>query len=165
MHPGYGFLSESPKLPIALSQHQPGGKSIVFIGPSPNSLRIASDKMLSRDLATSLNIPVAPGRYISSSDEILTFSRSLRQGTANGYPLIIKALDGGGGRGIRIVHHEDEVDEAFQRLVISWTFLACRVFFVKKVCFPNASLVDVSEKVRLGKHLSKRRSQVLVGSM
>ncbi|KAF4616510.1 hypothetical protein D9613_008775 [Agrocybe pediades] len=103
IHPGYGFLSESPALPLALDS------SITYIGPSPSTLRIASDKMLSRDLADSLNIPIAPGRRVQSAHEAQDFARSI------GYPVIIKALDGGGGRGIRIVNEEGSLEEAFKR--------------------------------------------------
>ncbi|KAF8970403.1 hypothetical protein BDZ97DRAFT_1914705 [Flammula alnicola] len=85
LHPGYGFLSESPALPLALAK----AGSIIFVGPSPETLQISSDKMLSRDLATSLG--------------------------GVGYPVMIKALDGGGGRGIRVVEAETGVDEAFKR--------------------------------------------------
>ncbi|KAF9554220.1 hypothetical protein CPC08DRAFT_753802 [Agrocybe pediades] len=105
VHPGYGFLSENPALPLALDS------SITYIGPSPSTLRIASDKMLSRDLADSLNVPIAPGRRVQSSHEARDFARS------TGYPVIIKALDGGGGRGIRIVNEEGLLEEAFKRCI------------------------------------------------
>ncbi|KAG6831427.1 hypothetical protein H0H92_010640 [Tricholoma furcatifolium] len=103
LHPGYGFLSESPALASALPP------SIVFIGPSIDTLRISSDKLLSRDLATSLGVRVASGRRVSSIEDVHTFLR------AEGLPVMIKALDGGGGRGIRIVRGIEEVEEAFNR--------------------------------------------------
>lgn len=106
VHPGYGFLSESPKLSAALSSHNP---PITFIGPSPHTLRVASDKMLSRELASSLSVAISPGRRVASSEDILHFAANVP------YPLMIKALDGGGGRGIRIVSTAEEVDEAFKR--------------------------------------------------
>lgn len=86
-----------------------GPISITFIGPSPETLRISSDKILSRELATSLNVKVASGTRVSSSTDVHHFAQRI------GYPVMIKALDGGGGRGIRIVRAGDEVEEAFKR--------------------------------------------------
>ncbi|RXW22219.1 hypothetical protein EST38_g3634 [Candolleomyces aberdarensis] len=106
VHPGYGFLSENPELSQALSKCAP---AITFVGPSPDTLRIASDKMLSRELATALKVNIAPGRRVSSSQDVLAFGQQV------GYPVMIKALDGGGGRGIRVVSRAEEVDEAFKR--------------------------------------------------
>ncbi|KAJ2932220.1 hypothetical protein H1R20_g4871, partial [Candolleomyces eurysporus] len=106
VHPGYGFLSENPELSQSLSKCAP---AITFVGPSPDTLRIASDKMLSRELATALKVNIAPGRRVSSSQDVLTFGQQV------GYPVMIKALDGGGGRGIRVVSRAEDVDEAFNR--------------------------------------------------
>ncbi|RDB30517.1 Pyruvate carboxylase [Hypsizygus marmoreus] len=103
LHPGYGFLSESPSLTLTLPE------SIVFIGPSPETLNIASDKLLSRDLAAKLGVTIAAGRRALSSEDVRAFGR------VEGYPVMIKALDGGGGRGIRIVEAEEGIEEAFNR--------------------------------------------------
>lgn len=103
VHPGYGFLSENPALASALPVR------IVFIGPSIETLRISSDKLLSRALATSLAVKVAAGCDVSSSEDIRAFAH------AKGLPVMIKALDGGGGRGIRLVNSLDEIEEAFKR--------------------------------------------------
>ncbi|KAJ3558989.1 hypothetical protein NP233_g11373 [Leucocoprinus birnbaumii] len=108
VHPGYGFLSESPGLATALAQLNP---PVTFVGPAPDALRLAGDKMLSRDLATSLGVEVAPGTRVGSSDDVRAFAT--RSGV--GYPIMIKALDGGGGRGIRVVREASEVEEAFKR--------------------------------------------------
>jgi biotin carboxylase len=67
--------------------------------------------MLSRELAATLNIKVAPGTRVASSDDV----RSFVEHPGVGYPVMIKALDGGGGRGIRIVGQQSDVDEAFRR--------------------------------------------------
>ncbi|KIJ47347.1 hypothetical protein M422DRAFT_45881 [Sphaerobolus stellatus SS14] len=64
LHPGYGFLSENPALPLALAK-----TSVVFVGPSPDTLKRAADKMLSRELADSLDVQIAPGKRINSADE------------------------------------------------------------------------------------------------
>lgn len=70
--------------------------------------------MRSRDLAMSLNVQVAQGTGVASNGEVRTFAA---RGDV-GYPIIIKALDGGGGRGIRVVQNDSEVDEAFKRYPI-----------------------------------------------
>lgn len=90
---------------------------MTFIGPSPSTLRIASDKMLSRDLAISLGVPVAPGKHVSSAESVKAFAHETQVNSTGkvGYPLMIKALDGGGGRGIRVAQHEGDVEEAFKR--------------------------------------------------
>ncbi|KAF8055292.1 carboxylase:pyruvate/acetyl-coa/propionyl-CoA [Lyophyllum atratum] len=105
LHPGYGFLSESPALQQALPA------SIVFIGPSIETLRTSSDKLLSRNLATSLGIEIAAGTRVTSYHDVHAFAR------AEGFPVMIKALDGGGGRGIRIVDSDDGIQEAFNRCI------------------------------------------------
>ncbi|KAF8639477.1 hypothetical protein AX17_001497 [Amanita inopinata Kibby_2008] len=104
IHPGYGFLSENPILATETLK-----SSLTFIGPSPGTLRIASDKLLSRELATSLGVPVAPGRQINSATDVKDFAQTV------GYPIMIKALDGGGGRGIRLVDLDENLDEAYKR--------------------------------------------------
>jgi len=108
VHPGYGFLSESPDLANDLSQLDP---PITFIGPTVSTLRLAGDKMLSRDLVNSLGIPIAEGTRVFSSEDVRSFA-ALPQVN---YPIMIKALDGGGGRGIRLVDDASSADEAFKR--------------------------------------------------
>lgn len=110
VHPGYGFLSESPKF---ASLFRPGpSSSITFIGPSVETLKIASDKMLSRELAVSLGVSVAPGTRVSSVEDVHQFVNHVGSTV---YPIVIKALDGGGGRGIRIVNNAAEVADAYKR--------------------------------------------------
>ncbi|KAF5370378.1 hypothetical protein D9758_006908 [Tetrapyrgos nigripes] len=104
IHPGYGFLSESTELALACQE-----AGITFIGPTVDTLRVASDKMKSRQLAISLGVKVAPGDRIRSPEDVIQLGESV------GYPIMIKALDGGGGRGIRIVEGSGEVEDAFKR--------------------------------------------------
>lgn len=115
VHPGYGFLSESPKFASLFGSYpadsKSSGKPISFVGPSVEVLEIASDKMRSRELATSLGVPVAPGAHVASADDVQTFAKG------NGFPVVVKALDGGGGRGIRLVNTTDEIENAFQRCI------------------------------------------------
>ncbi|KAI0646556.1 hypothetical protein C8Q79DRAFT_909308 [Trametes meyenii] len=122
VHPGYGFLSESPGLASLLQtpgSPQAAGTTvdaanIVFVGPSVETLEIASDKMRSRELATSQGVPVAPGTHVSSVEDVRQFVGALRE---QAFPVVIKALDGGGGRGIRLVYTKDEIEDAFRRCV------------------------------------------------
>jgi pyruvate carboxylase len=104
IHPGYGFLSESSEFALACQE-----AGIIFIGPSVETLCIASDKMKSRELAISLGIKVAPGYRVSSPEDVIRLGKSM------GYPIMIKALDGGGGRGIRIVDGPGQAEDAFKR--------------------------------------------------
>ncbi|TBU31410.1 hypothetical protein BD311DRAFT_656741 [Dichomitus squalens] len=113
VHPGYGFLSESPKLAALFSTPHPNeSASIIFVGPSVETLKIASDKMLSRELATSIGVPTAPGIRVSSVADVHQFIEKLGPCP---FPIILKALDGGGGRGIRLVNAAGDVENAFQR--------------------------------------------------
>lgn len=105
IHPGYGFLSEN--IDFAKRCEEEG---IIFIGPNSEHLDMFGDKVKARAQAVNAGIPVIPGSgTIHSIDEVLAF------GEANGYPLIIKATLGGGGRGMRIVNEKEEVVEAYNR--------------------------------------------------
>ncbi|THH30560.1 hypothetical protein EUX98_g3628 [Antrodiella citrinella] len=117
VHPAYGFLSENADFAALLSQVANDGSSpITFVGPPSDVLRTTSDKMLARNLAASLNVHVAPGIHVQSVPEVLSFVQSqVSQSHTAGYPVILKALDGGGGRGIRIVYQASELEDAFKR--------------------------------------------------
>ncbi len=96
IHPGYGFLSENPALPRACEKF-----GITFVGPSADLLEALGDKTAARKLAQKANIPVVPGtpEPVSATDpDIETIAQQI------GYPLIIKAAFGGGGRGMRVVN-------------------------------------------------------------
>lgn len=99
IHPGYGFLSENSQFAAACSEHE-----ITFIGPSPDSMRTMGSKAAARNLAQSVGVPVVPGvdgdgkseaELISAAEEI-------------GYPVLIKASAGGGGKGMRVAWSQDE---------------------------------------------------------
>ena len=102
IHPGYGFLSEN--IHFARRCEEEG---IIFIGPKSEHLDMFGDKVKAREQAIKANIPVIPGTDgpDSSLDEVEDF------GKQHGYPIIIKASLGGGGRGMRIVHDAREVSE------------------------------------------------------
>ncbi len=103
VYPGYGFLSENPK--FAEIVERSGAK---FIGPSSEVLMKIGDKVLAKKVAKKVGLPLVPG-----SDEPLEFTDALKLAAKIGYPVVIKAAAGGGGRGIRIIRDEKELREKF----------------------------------------------------
>ncbi|MCY9695437.1 pyruvate carboxylase [Paenibacillus alginolyticus] len=106
IHPGYGFLSENAEFAKRCTD-----EGIVFIGPAPEHIQMFGDKVDARAMAVKAGIPIIPG----TSEPVDTMQEALRFGKENGYPVIIKAASGGGGRGMRIVRKHDEMAEAFDR--------------------------------------------------
>jgi acetyl-CoA carboxylase biotin carboxylase subunit len=104
VHPGYGFLSENSR--FAESCEESGFK---FIGPTPTSMELAGDKLNARLEIKKAGIPVIPG----SDSTISSLEEAYKVGKRIGYPIIIKAALGGGGRGMRIVKGEDELEAVF----------------------------------------------------
>lgn len=103
VHPGYGFLSESPSMTEACRR-----AGLVFIGPAPETMRSLGDKVRSRALAVEAGLPVIPAsRALAEGDEGVREAVSF--GRRYGYPLMLKAVSGGGGRGIRKVTREEEL--------------------------------------------------------
>ena len=98
VHPGYGFLSEQPRLCELLE-----GEGIAFAGPRPDTLRAVGDKGSARAVAIEAGVPVATGRLVADVTAVADL------GAEVGYPLLIKAIHGGGGRGIRLVTNEQEL--------------------------------------------------------
>src|SRR3978361_1696472 len=103
VHPGYGFLSENARFAEILGQH-----NIHFIGPTPEHIRIMGDKIEAKRTAKRLGIPVVPGSEggVSSDKDALAIAREI------GFPVLVKAASGGGGRGMKVAHHEDELATA-----------------------------------------------------
>lgn len=106
IHPGYGFLSENIKFAERCEE-----EGIIFIGPKSEHLDMFGDKVKARAQALAAGIPVIPGSEgpIKSFEELEAFADQ------HGYPIIIKAALGGGGRGMRIVRSRDALKEAFER--------------------------------------------------
>ena len=102
IHPGYGFLSEDPAFAAACVQ-----AGIVFIGPSPAALRLVGDKTAARRLARDHDLPILPGLPAADDDATLLAGVS-----SLGFPVMIKAAAGGGGRGMRVVDHPDALPDA-----------------------------------------------------
>jgi pyruvate carboxylase len=99
IHPGYGFLSENPALPRACER-----AGITFIGPSAELLDLLGDKTAARSLAQKAGIPIVPGTQHPVADP----EQAAQLAAEIGFPLIIKAAFGGGGRGMRVVDHPSE---------------------------------------------------------
>lgn len=103
IHPGYGFLSENAHFAEICKEHK-----IKFIGPSPESIRQMGDKATARETAQKAGVPTVPG----SKGLINNFSQACKLAKEIGYPVLIKATAGGGGRGMRIVKDEGELEQA-----------------------------------------------------
>ncbi|QDS95573.1 2-oxoglutarate carboxylase small subunit [Roseimaritima multifibrata] len=106
VHPGYGFLSENPEFAEALEE-----AGILFVGPSVRSLRVLGDKMSARQVATEAGVAVLGGTNVAlkSAEEAVSIAEEM------GFPVILKAAKGGGGRGMRVVHKADEVASQFEQ--------------------------------------------------
>ena len=105
IHPGYGFLAESAHFAEVCREC-----NITFIGPTPEIIRLMGDKAAARKTMIKANIPVLPGSdgVVSEDKELLEVADKV------GYPVIIKAAAGGGGRGMRVVRNEGELKEAYE---------------------------------------------------
>ena len=101
IHPGYGFLSENPDLPRACERH-----GITFVGPSAELLELLGDKTAARKLAERAGVPIVPG----TPDPVSDWAEARRAAEKIGFPLIIKAAFGGGGRGMRVVDSPDQFE-------------------------------------------------------
>lgn len=105
IHPGYGFLSEREDFALACER-----AGIKFIGPSPESLKMSGDKAIARQKAKEAGIPIVPGSdALSSPDEGLAVARKI------GFPVLLKAAGGGGGKGMRPVFSEDQFVHLFRQ--------------------------------------------------
>ncbi len=105
LHPGYGFLAENPELPVACERAH-----ITFIGPDASTMRSMGDKIVAKQIARDAGVPILPG-----SEEAVKDIDAARILALNiGYPLILKAACGGGGRGMRIVRNDLELENSFQ---------------------------------------------------
>ena len=105
IHPGYGFLSENASFVSILEDH-----GITFIGPTAEHIRIMGDKITAKDTMKNLGVPCVPG----SDGGVDTLEDALRIGEEFGYPVIIKATAGGGGKGMKVANSPEEMTSAYQ---------------------------------------------------
>ena len=104
IHPGYGFLSENANFVQIVEDHD-----LAFIGPTAEHIRIMGDKITAKDTMKNLGVPCVPG----SVGGVPTLSEARKLGKEMGYPVIIKATAGGGGRGMKVAQNADEMEHAF----------------------------------------------------
>lgn len=104
IHPGYGFLAEQPELAESCLKH-----GIIFVGPSPENLRQMGDKLLARKIVKEYGVPVIPG-----SEKVSDIAEASKKCEEMGFPILLKASAGGGGRGIKIVNNPDELKTTFE---------------------------------------------------
>ncbi len=106
IHPGYGFLSENADLSRACQE-----AGIAFVGPAPEVLEALGDKTAARKLAKKAGVPTVPG----TEDPVATYEEARTFTEEFGFPVMVKAAMGGGGRGMRVVRRAEELEEAFDR--------------------------------------------------
>jgi pyruvate carboxylase len=104
IHPGYGFLSENVKLARRCRE-----EGIIFVGPSPEAMDALGDKVRAKNLATKAGVPLIP----DSREENMTPEFALTEAERIGFPIMVKAAAGGGGRGMRVVRQAEDFEKAF----------------------------------------------------
>ena len=130
IHPGYGFLSENEDFARAVRE-----AGLIFIGPSPESIELMGSKIAAKEAAARFGVPLVPGINKPITDVKLAHEVAREIG----YPVLIKASAGGGGKGMRIVEREDELEEQMQRAISEATsaFGDGSVFIEKYVTQPR----------------------------
>jgi acetyl-CoA carboxylase, biotin carboxylase subunit len=106
IHPGYGFLSENARFAEIIEEHK-----MIFVGPKPEHIRTMGDKVMAKKTAGDLGLPLVPG----SDGAISEIEDAKRIADEVGYPVIIKAASGGGGRGMKVVNSEEELETQMQQ--------------------------------------------------
>ena len=136
VHPGYGFLSENPKFAEALE-----AAGVAFIGPPKGAIEAMGDKITSKKIAQEAEVSTVPGYMglIEDADEAVKISKEI------GYPVMIKASAGGGGKGMRIAWNDDEAREGFQssKNEAASSFGDDRIFIEKFVTQPRHIEIQV----------------------
>jgi acetyl-CoA carboxylase biotin carboxylase subunit len=136
IHPGYGFLSENAAFAQAVTD-----AGIIFIGPSPYSIEVMGSKLAAKEAVKKFNIPMVPGTEGAVSD----VAEAIKVGREVGYPLLVKASAGGGGKGMRIVENESELASQMERAISEATsaFGDGSVFIEKYVASPRHIEIQV----------------------
>ena len=107
VHPGFGFLSERADFARAVSE-----AGLIWIGPSPEAIEKMGDKMTARQTMRAAGVPVIPGEEVEETDETKALQALREAAERVGYPLLLKASSGGGGKGMRAVHDPTEFEQA-----------------------------------------------------
>jgi acetyl-CoA carboxylase biotin carboxylase subunit len=126
VHPGYGFLSESPEFVDALESC-----GAVFVGPRAETMRLLGDKIAARAAMTAAGVPVTPG----SDGEVRELAEAEKVCAALGYPVLVKAAAGGGGKGMRVIRRDKDLEAGFRmcRAEAKASFDDARVYIEKYV--------------------------------
>jgi acetyl-CoA carboxylase, biotin carboxylase subunit len=150
IHPGYGFLAENAKFAEICGEH-----NIKFIGPTPDQIRAMGDKMTAKETMIKAGVPVVPGgeSLLASLDEARSLAKEV------GYPVILKATAGGGGKGMRVVWEDSEMERAYNtaKAEAAAAFKNDGIYMEKFVEEPRHIEIQVAGD-RYGKvcHLSER---------
>ncbi len=136
VHPGYGFLSENPELAAACA-----ARGIVFIGPDADTIRRMGDKTVAREMMIRAGVPVTPG----SEGNVESLDVALKEAERIGYPVMLKATSGGGGRGIRRCDTSEDLRRNYERVISEATkaFGNAEVFLEKCIERPRHIEVQV----------------------
>ena len=136
VHPGYGFLSENPELAETCKR-----RGIYFVGPEAETIRKLGDKTIARQTMSAAGIPVTPG----SNDNVADLNDAKNIASDIGYPVMLKATSGGGGRGIRRCDTEDELSRHYPRVIseAEKAFGNAEVFIEKFISDPRHIEVQV----------------------
>lgn len=105
IHPGFGFLSENATFAYMVEEH-----GLKFIGPKSEHIALMGDKIAAKKTATKFNIPTVPG----SEGSVSSFEKAKKIASEIGYPVLIKAAGGGGGKGMKVAYSEKDLEEAYQ---------------------------------------------------
>ncbi len=136
VHPGYGFLSENPLFAEALA-----GEGVAFVGPPTDAIKAMGDKITSKKIAQEAGVSTVPGHMglIADADEAVKIAGRI------GYPVMIKASAGGGGKGMRIAHNDTEAREGFQssKNEAAKSFGDDRIFIEKFITQPRHIEIQV----------------------
>jgi len=134
VHPGYGFLAENAEFAELVEKND-----LRFIGPTPEAMRLMGDKLAARNMARKQGVPTVPGMY----EKIGTLLKAKKAATQIGYPIMIKAAAGGGGKGMRLVTSEAELKSSFERAIseVQKSFGDPSVYFEKFI--PKAKHIEV----------------------
>ena len=154
VHPGYGFLSENQSFASALE-----AQGVIFVGPPSNAIEIMGDKIASKKLADSSGVSTIPGinTVIKDAEEAVGYAEQI------GYPVMLKASAGGGGKGMRIAHNADECREGFNRAASEAhsSFGDDRIFIEKFISEPrHIELQVLADQFGNTIHLNERECSI-----
>jgi len=133
IHPGYGFLAEQPELVEVCEKYD-----IKFIGPTADNIRQMGNKLLARKIVEDCGVPIIPG-----SGKVRDSKEAMRIAEEIGFPVLIKAAAGGGGRGMRIVHNPEDLLKAFDTLSAEVQSAFGDGTLYMEHCVPNARHIEV----------------------